>query len=79
MCTPNLFMSRINTYSLNRLRTIHNKIVDSTNILIKSHSAHLNVNHLKVSKLSDENEIIDKLNKISSIIEHPEYSHIYLK
>lgn len=79
MCTPNIFRSSINAFTLNRLRTIHNKIVDSTNILIKSHSSHLNVNHLKVTNISDGNEILDKLDKISSCIEHPHYSHIFLK
>lgn len=77
MCTPNILMSKMN--NLNNLRRIHNKIIEATNTLIKIHSSHLNVNHLRVTNNSNENEILYKLNKISPIISNPEYSHIYLK
>lgn len=74
-----MFLSKVLLKDLNNLRRIHNKIINATNILIKSHSPHLNINHLKVDNLSSEKEILEKLNKITPIISNPEFSYIFLK
>ena len=58
-----MFLSKVLLKDLSNLRRIHNKIIDATNILVKSNSPHLNVLHLKVDNFSSEKEILEKLNR----------------
>jgi hypothetical protein len=74
-----MFSSRVLYVDIKILRRLHNKIIDATNVLVKSNSPHLNVNHLKVDNNSNGKEILENLNKITPIISHPEFSHIFLK
>lgn len=70
----------MSTQSLKYLRNLvkcHNKLVDSTQHIVKNHCNHVKIDYLKVNNNANITEILDKLNKLSNYISHPEFSYIY--
>ena len=61
------------------LRIAYNKVLISTEALVKQYSKHLNLKEFKLKKNDTDLQIIDKLSKLSLFISKPYYSHIYLK
>ena len=77
-------MNRVATKLCNKqisdnLRKAYNSIFNSTNLLVKNHSPHLNLNHLKIDSHHNDNQIIDRLNQLCCFIQNPHYSHIFLR
>ena len=59
---------------MSKYHSVYCNILKGTEMLVKEHSPHLNLNHLKIPKNANEELLVKSFKKLENILKHP---HLY--